>query len=168
MKKRKEFLALKKCCRYLDDMKYPGYPFSICGIIDFKTLDCYVDNHRENFVTDSGFHKFGVWFEAGLLYNILDSDFTRKGSFVVESHMENYKVFLEEKWKDEDGNDRFFIDNKELVRLYFSVYAAIREYKNTEKLLFFSYDGDSEGLCVELFDTLEEIQKYYKEYFKGE
>lgn len=167
MKKRKEFLALKKCCRYLDDLKYPGYPFAICGIIDFKTLDCYVDNHGD-FVTDPSFHKFSLWFEAGLLYNILDSDFTRKGSFVVDSYMADYKIFLEEKWQDEEGRDQFFIDNQELVRLYFAVYAAIRQYKSSEKILFFSYDGDSEWVDVQVFDNLEEINQFYETYFLGE
>lgn len=168
MKKRKEFSLLKKCCKFLEDMEYPGYPFSRFGIVDFKTKDCWVNNKRDSFVTDPNFEKFGLLFQSGLLYNILDTNFTRKGSFVTNSHMEHYKTFLQEKWQDPNGDDQFYIDNQELVRLYFAVYAAIREYKDTNKIMLYIYDGDAGYVDVLLFDTLDEINKYYKDYVKGE
>ena len=168
MKKRKEFSLLKKCCRFLEDMEYPGYPFSRFGIVDFKTKDCWVNNKKNSFVTDANFEKFGLLFQSGLLYNILDSNFTCKGSFVTDSHMEHYKTFLQEKWHDENGNDQFYIDNQDLTRLYFAVWSAIREFQNTDKIMFFDYNGETEWVEVQVFDNIEEIQAYYNTYFLGE
>ena len=82
--------------------------------------------------------------------------------------MEHYKTFLQEKWHDENGNDQFYIDNEGLVRLYFSVWSAIREYKDTDKIMFFDYNGETEWAEVQVFDNAEEIQDYYDTYFSGE
>lgn len=169
MKKRKEYLALKKCCRFMEDIRHPGYPFSVCGIVDFKTKDCYVDNARRDFTCEKNWNKFANIFHAGLLYQILDCDFVRKGSFVINSHMDNYKTILEAPYTKDD-RDSFYIDinSQELVRLYFAVWSAIREYQDTDKLMFFVYDGDNEWVEVKVFDTLEEIKNYYKDYFTEE
>ena len=173
MKTRKEFRKIKHIIRVLESNQYPGYPYCSFGVIDFKTKDCWTSNGRKNFIVDKNWYKFASQFEAGMLYHTLDSRFDQKGSFVFESHMDNYKKFLTEPWQtsrddDDDLIENFYIDNQELVRLYFAVYAAIREYKNTNKIMLYIYDGDAEYVDVLLFDTLDEINKYYKDYVKGE
>lgn len=168
MKKRKEFLKLKKFCRFMDDMTYPGYPFSRNGAIDFKTKDCYTDNCRRDFVTDEYFDKFKQYFEENLLFNILDSNFSNRGSFIVNRHLDKYKEILEAKNYDDDGDPQFFVDHLELAKFYFAVWSAIKQYKDSDKLLWFSYDGDSECCCVEVFDNMEQIDQYYKKYILGE
>ena len=173
MRTRKEFRKIKHIIRVLESNQYPGYPYCSFGVIDFKTKDCWTSNFRKNFITDEGWNKFASQFEAGMLYHVLDSRFDQKGNFIFNSHMDNYKKFLTEPWQTsrDDGDDlieNFYIDNQELVRLYFAVYAAIREYKDTSKIMLYIYDGDAEYVDVLLFDTLDEINKYYKDYVKGE
>ena len=174
MKTREEFKKLKHIIRKLEEPQYHGYPFSTFGVVDFKTKDCWTSNDRKNFVTDENWYKFAAQFEAGLLYHILDSNFSGKGNFVIDSYMNHYKVFLDSKWSEKVPNfkgdlvekENFYIDNQELVRLYFGVYAAIREYKNTNKLMLYFYDGDAEYTDIRLFETLEDIKNYYNTYIK--
>ena len=173
MKTRKEFKKVKQIIRVCESNQYPGYPYCHYGVIDFKTKDCWDSNRRKNFVIDNNWRNFSTQFEAGMLYHVLDSRFDQKGNFIFNAHMDSYQKFLTEPWQTsrDDGDDpieNFYIDNQELVRLYFAVYAAIRQYKNTNKIMFYAYDGDSEYVDVLLFDSLDEINKYYKEYIKGE
>ena len=173
MKTSKEFRKIKHIIRVLESNQYPGYPYCHFGVVDFKTKDCWDSNGRKKFITDDNWYKFASQFEAGMLYHVLDSRFDQKGNFVFNSHMDSYKKFLTEPWQTSSNDDgglieNFYIDNQELVRLYFAVYAAIREYKNTNKIMFYIYDGDAEYVDVLLFDNLDEINKYYKEYVKGE
>lgn len=164
MKTRTEFITLKNICFELESYQYPGYPFSIYGVIDFKTRDYWVSGDSNNYVANSTWDNFASQFEINLLYHILGSDLANKQTWLQDGHMENYRVFLDAPWDD----DNFYIDNQELTRLYFAVYAAIREYQNTDKLMLFMYDGDSEYVDVLLFDTIDEIDQYYKEYINPE
>ena len=174
MKTRKEFKKVRHIIRVCESHQWPGYPYCHFGVVDFKTKDCWDSNGRKNFVTDENWYKFSSQFEAGMLYHILDSDFDRKGNFIVDSHMENYRTFLDSEWSDKVtnlfgekvNNDHFYIDNRELTRLFFAVYAAIREYKDTNKIMLYMYDGDAEYVDVKIFETLEDIQNYYEMYIK--
>lgn len=175
MNTRKEFRKVKQIIHTFESFQYPGYPYSHFGVVDFKTKDCWDSNGRKKFIVDDNWYKFAAQFEAGMLYHILDSDFDRKGSFIQDSYMQDYKTFLEEKWSEQVVNtfgekvteEHFFIDNKELVRLYFAVYAAIRKYKNTDKVMLYIYDGEEDYVDVKIFNNLEEINDYYKQS-KGE
>ncbi len=171
MKTRKEFRKVKQIIHAFESFQYPGYPYSHFGVVDFKTKDCWDSNGRKKFIADDNWYKFAAQFEAGMLYHILDSDFDRKGSFIQDSDMKDYKTFLEEKWSEQvekaSGEkvtiEHFFIDNQELVRLYFAVYAAIRKYDNTDKVMLYIYDGGEDYVDVQIFDNLEEINNYYKQ-----
>lgn len=155
---RKEFRKLKSLSMKAESWQYPGYPFSLHGVIDFKTKNCWTTNNHKSFKIKSWL-QFVKEFDSYLLYHILGTRFGCKGNFVCESKMANYETFLHEK-----DYDDYYIDNLELTRLYFAVWSAIREYKDTDKLLWFIYDGDSEYADVLLFDNIEQINKYAKEY----
>ena len=165
---RPEFNKLRSISKQLISYQYPGHSFSIYGIIDFKDKYYWLDNNSRTYkITD--WKNFQKDFDSQLLYHILGSRLATKGNFLINIHMEDYRKFLEEPWEkyfDDDDSpiDNFYIDNFELTRLYFAVYAAIREYKDSQKIMWFMYDGDSEYVDVLLFDTLEEIKWYQKKY----
>lgn len=168
MSKRPEYLKVKKIIRELGSWQYPGYPFSFYGCIDFKTKDCYFYLKNEFKIKDD-WSNFKEKFDSTLLYHILGSYRAQKGSWINPTIMPQYKTFIEAinnphiKYDEE-----YYIDNYECATLYFSVYSAIREFKNTNKILFFEYDGDAECVCIEVFSNMDEINTYYKNYIKGE
>jgi len=168
MEQRLEFKRLKQLSLKTESLYYPGYPFSLYGVIDFKTKHCWTTNSYKVF-TINNWSSFSKEFDAPLLYHILNSHFTRKGNFIYNTHMDNYKKFLEEPWTTSfnEGDypiENFYIDNHELTRLYFSVWAAIREYKDSNKFMWFMYDGESEYVDVLLFDNINQINTYAEKY----
>ena len=177
MKKRKEFLAAKRIAAKCEELNtWPGCPWGKWGAVDFKTKDYWISNIMKYKVADENWKNFAVDFQRGMVYQILDCMFITKGNWLVNAEMANYRKFLDADWSEKDTNykgeevtsDNFYIDNQNLVRLYFAVWAAIREYKNTDKVMVFIHDQDNDYTDVLIFNNLEEANQYYKDYVTGE
>lgn len=162
MSKSKEFLLLRKMGRKLVDQWYPGYPVAFYGVIDCGTKDIWIDPDTTTTLKD--WVDFKKYFDINLLYHILDTNLATKGSWVRDTEMANYKKFVES--AEEPFDDYFWIQSEGLVRLYFGVWAAIREYQDQKKYIFFSYDEEySDTNCqIKVFSSLEEIEQYRHEY----
>jgi len=154
---RLEFNKLRFISKQLISYQYPGYPFSIYGIIDFKDK-CYWLNNNSRICKITDWKNFIKDFDSQLLYHIVDSCFTARGNFLMDQHMSHYKEILK------GTSDDFYIDNFNLIKLYFAVYSAIKEYKNSKKIMWFLYDGDSEYIDILLFNTIKEIKEYQNKY----
>ena len=167
MKSRKEFNRLKEIIKEVDTWVYPGYPFSIQGVVDFKNKHCYIDNHNcKPFVIDKNWEKFIINFNAKILYHMIDSTYDTKGNWLNNgSEMKPYKAFLE---IGNNFDDVIYFDNRELTKLYFAVWSAICEYEKSNKLMYFGYDGSDDIIWLELFDNQEQIEQYYKKCVLGE
>lgn len=163
MKPRKEFNKLKEIIEEMNSWVYPGYPFSIQGVVDFKNRYCYIDKNdlsKKPFRIDKRWTKFTLAFNAKVLYHMIDSTYDTKGNWLNNgSEMKEYKAFLE---IGNNFEDIIYFDNKELTKLYFAVWSAICEYEDSNKLMYFGYDGDSDIIWLELFDNQEQIEEYYK------
>lgn len=134
---------------------YPGYPFAMIGFYFTKLNSGEVDKH-----TFSNISNFRKLFETNLIFQCLGSDLATKGSWATGRHkMDSYKAFL-------DANeDDFYFDELNAVKLYFAFYSAYRQYKDKDAIIFFVINTECDYVDVRVFETIEELEQYQKEYW---
>lgn len=161
MKLAKEIKMLRKAEELHEDNVYPGYPFLIHGIVDMKN-----ETGSINLGKFIGLNKFIDEIHSKLCYHMVGNYESQKGSWLNETHMENHKKYLKM------GYDDFYIDNLEVTKMFFALFAAIRECKGKSDYIYFGYDGDADFAWVERFHgdragTKEEkIRKYLADYYE--
>ena len=150
-----EIEKLLYCQQYLDDMKYPGYPFATSIVIDLEDDKAWIEGNKNPFSIKEALEKIS----AAICYQALICSNTTKGGWLNNSHLEEPNYYLH-KAKDED----FMIDNIDAVRFYFALNAAIVN-KQDNKYIFASIDAECDYIGVSSFKTLNEIEKYKEDYF---
>lgn len=161
MKMTKEIKMLRRAEKMHDDNVYPGYPFMIHGIVDMKDGVGYIDRGDA-----MPLEKFIHEVSASLCYHMVGNCNSTKGSWLNDTKMEAHKKYLEADYDD------FYIDNLPVTQLYFALFAAIRETKGKDALIYWGYDGDSDCAWVEVFaederGTKEEkIRQYLADYYE--
>ena len=151
---KQEIKVFKKIERTFNDLMYPGYPFSIIGYADLGTEEFWLQGKKIN-----SLRNFCNSFDSLCCYHMVGSELATKGSWLIETHMDMPEDFLKADY------DRFYIDNYEVVKLYFAVYSAIRAFRATKQYLFFVYNGEADYVDVKAFSTVEEIEQYRQDYW---
>ena len=133
---------------------YPGYPFAMIGYYYTKLNSGEIDGS-----TFHSLEEFRHNFEPTILYQSLDTCKATKGSWLQETEMDDYKSFVKSTSED------YFFDNIDAVKLYFAFYSAYREYRDKDVIIFFVINSECDYLDVQVFQSEEELQKYYEEYW---
>ena len=152
---KEEIKELRKCQRFLDDLKFPGYPTQLSIVIDIEEKVGWFNLNHKKSLKECLKDLF-----ASLIYGCLGAKNTSKRTFVIDQHLEDYEKYLT--YKEED----FYIDNLNAWRMYFSINSVLA---NRSKGYVFAYlDEDMETVEVKVFDNLEQITTYVKEYWDNE
>ena len=131
MKVKKEIQQLRKIQQLMEDNVYPGYPYMIHGIVDMEDKCGWIGLGGRKMNLEKFCHEIN----AELCYQLIGSTKATKGSWIVDTHMEEHEQYLKAEYND------FYNDNVEVAKLYFALYAAIRESKGTNNIIFFTYYG---------------------------
>jgi len=155
---KKEIKILRKCQKVLQDLQYPGHPFQLSIVIDLADYKAWVDYGK---VQD--LNKALIEICQPLMYRTAGCDLMTKGTWLQDQNLSNSEKILKA------DLDRFYIDDIDAVRFYLALNSAIYSHKKKEPIFIFAcIDEDTEYVEVKTFNTLQEIEQYYNEYFKRE
>lgn len=156
---KQEIKELRKAQKCMWDNQYPGYPFQLTIVIDLEEKVAWVDWNGKKQPLEKALASIA----PSLLYQCLDADNTSKRTFVVDQHLEDYKKYLEY------DDDQFYISQTNICRFYFALNSAIYNHKKTDKgFIFACIDDDAEYVDVQVFNDLQTIKNYVKDYFTQE
>ena len=110
--------------------------------------------------------KFIHEIHANFCYHMIGNYESTKGSWLQNTKMQDHEKYLKAEYDD------FYIDNIEVTKLFFALFAAIRETADKDALVYWGYDGDPDFAWVEVFTeddsgTKEaKIRKYLADYYE--
>lgn len=155
---KQEIKLIRRIERYHESMVYPGYPFLIHGYVDMGEKVGSI-----NLSNPMTLEKFCKEFDAKMCYQMVNSQMSVKGNWLVNTQMAESKRFLNAEYDD------FYIDCLGATRLYFALYSAIRELKKNDSkaIIYFGYDDNTEWTWVEVFNSMDNIKSFVHEYYNN-
>lgn len=158
---KEEIKLLKSICKKAEDNQYPGYPFQLTGFIDMGEQKGYFGSHGRPMSLEKFYHDF----DSEMAFPMLGSHLAQKGNWYNGGTlMAEYQKFI----SHDTSYDDFYIDDINAVKLYFGLYSAIRQFKDTNKLIWFIVDNDCDYVDIQVFDNAEQIKHFIKEYWTEE
>jgi len=150
-----EIRTLRKCQKVMRDNQYPGYPFQLTIVIDIAEHKAWVD-YGDAQDLDHALRDIS----QPLLYNAVECDLMTKRTFLVDQDLSTADEILKADY------DRFSIDNCNAVKFYLALMSAIFSHKKKDPVFIFAcVDDDSDYVEVKEFKNLDEIKKFYEDYF---
>jgi hypothetical protein len=149
-----EIKELRKCQKALQSLQYTGYPFQLSIVIDIEEQKAWVDGGKEE--------RFDRAFEevsSRLATQMVFCHKVQKGTWLQEQRLSTVADILKA------DNDDFEV-NVIYAKFYFALVSAVFSHKRADKSFVFAcLDADTDWLCVEDFQSLEEIENFRKDYF---
>ena len=153
-----EIRILRKCQRLMRDLQYPGYPFQLTIVIDIADYKAWVDYGKAQ-----DLNRALIDISQPLLYQSIGCDLMKKRTFLQDQELSTVEKILNADY------DQFQIDNYNTTRFYCALMSAIyNRNKNDKAFIFACVDDDTDWVEVKVFTTLDEIKKYYHDYFTQE
>lgn len=143
---------------FIWDQMYPGYPFTLFILIDFKNKKAILDNKKYDLETFG--HELGYI----VARNGLSCSELTYGTWLTPS-----------KWGDpskilQDDFDTIDIDHHRLVKLWFAVTSAVHKYQGQDKYLVATINDECEYVSFDILDdpTVDDAQKFVNNYCTGD
>lgn len=152
-----EIRALRKCQKFMRDMQWPGYPFQMTIVIDLKEKKAWVDYGKEQ-TLDQALLEIS----QPLLYQAVGCTLMTKRTFLQDQELSTAEKIIKADYDD------LYIDNEHAVKFYLALMSTIYNHKREEQedtYIFGCVDRDTDYVEVKEFKNLDEIKKFYEDYF---